>query len=187
MPRSAHLPGTPGCARKPAGRSRGCARNRQATAPHRQRAAPSIVRFAGRRNYVDLNARASAWAFVASGRAFSPVGDASGVRAARTTPNLAGTTKSVPRAAPSWSSSWNASDGGGGNRTRVRGRTGRASTSVVRLGSRPTAGGGRPTGGPVNPLDVALWAIDSPAAPSPIVGACRGLGPNHGGRGQPNQ
>jgi len=39
-------------------------------------------------------------------------------------------------------------DGGGGNRTRVRGRTDRGSTSVVRLESHPTAGGERPTGGP---------------------------------------
>jgi hypothetical protein len=63
------------------------------------------------------------------------------------------------------------SNGGGGNRTRVRGRTGQ---SVYERSSRFISPAGRfandlPTGQPS--FSVALRAIGSPSAPSPIVGA----------------
>src|SRR5262245_1720660 len=61
--------------------------------------------------------------------------------------------------------------GGGGNRTRVRGRTDRTSTSVVRALLSPA---GRfaddlPTGQPS--WSVVPQAIGAPSVPSPIVGA----------------
>jgi hypothetical protein len=61
--------------------------------------------------------------------------------------------------------------GGGGNRTRVRGRT---EQSVYERSSRFVSPAGRfandqPTGQPS--FSVALRAIGSPSAPSPIVGA----------------
>jgi hypothetical protein len=64
-----------------------------------------------------------------------------------------------------------ANHGGGGNRTRVRGRTGQ---SVYERSSRFVSPAGRfandqPTGQPS--FGVALRAIGTPSAPSPIVGA----------------
>jgi len=65
----------------------------------------------------------------------------------------------------------NALSGGGGNRTRVRGRTGQNVYKLVpplNLARRPEADA-LPAGQPS--FGVALWAIGSPAAPSPFVGA----------------
>ncbi len=68
--------------------------------------------------------------------------------------------------------------GGGGNRTRVRGRTGQNVYKLVPpldLARRPEADA-LPAGQPS--FDVALWAIGSPAAPSPLSGAAtRATGP----------
>lgn len=61
--------------------------------------------------------------------------------------------------------------GGGGNRTRVRGRTGQnlyKRSPPLNLARRPEADA-LPAGQPS--LSVALWAIGSPSAPSPLVGA----------------
>src|SRR5438105_10676846 len=72
-----------------------------------------------------------------------------------------------------------AMSGGGGNRTRVRGRTGQnlyKRSPPLDLARRPEADA-LPAGQPS--FDVALWAIGSPSAPSPLVGAAtRTTGPN---------
>jgi hypothetical protein len=68
--------------------------------------------------------------------------------------------------------------GGGGNRTRVRGRTGQnlyKRSPPLNLARRPEADA-LPAGQPS--FGVALWAIGSPSAPSPFVGAAtRTTGP----------
>src|SRR3954451_14489036 len=59
--------------------------------------------------------------------------------------------------------------GGGGDRTRVRGRTGQnlyKRSPPLSLTRRPEADA-LPTGQPS--FDVALWAIGSPSAPSPLL------------------
>jgi hypothetical protein len=70
------------------------------------------------------------------------------------------------------------SSGGGGNRTRVRGRTGQnlyKRSPPLNLARRPEADA-LPAGQPS--FAVALWAIGSPSAPSPFVGAAtRATGP----------
>jgi len=63
----------------------------------------------------------------------------------------------------------------------------RASTSVVRLDSHPTAGGERPTGGPAILWVSRLgrWAL--PRRRARWLAPGRDLGPSHGGRGLSSQ